>query len=261
MPELSTEITNLIDSRMHVANSIAYKMWRVAPHVLELDDLKASAYYGLVKAATRWESYCLSCHDKDCIASRAKAKLPDCDPPSCDLLEHQFSISATEFFTNFAVKRMRGAIIDDLRSQDWASRAIRTKVKALQKVDQGQSYTEEELAEKTGLSVREVKDTMLFLAQRPISLDGAPGVFEAQVQDTESVASGHDMLSSLVHAFYSCTPEEQVVLALHYHQKKELQEIAKIMGVTGTHVSKLHTHGVLLVYKAMVDLVKTQDQD
>jgi DNA-directed RNA polymerase specialized sigma subunit len=66
-------------------------------------------------------------------------------------------------------------------------------------------------------------------------------------------------LSSFVQVFHSCTPEEQVVLALHYHQKKELQEIAKILNVAGMYISKLHTGGTLRIYEAMAELVKDQD--
>jgi RNA polymerase sigma factor for flagellar operon FliA len=219
----------LVETHLGLAQSLAQQEWRKAPHALEADELRAIAYFGLCAAAERWKPYCA---------------------------EKGYSPEALQFFKPFVVRRVKGAIIDAIRKSDWAGRNLRARAKALQEAS-GEATGEArlshaELAERTGMSEKNVRSTVRDMAQRRISLE-AEDLDPGDSTDVESSVFTRTVLSGVVAVIRTLAPDQQAVLALHYHNGLKLQEIAFALGITETRASQLHADAVLAVHAAMLD--------
>lgn len=227
------DVDALIHEYIGLAQSIAQQVWRTAPHALELDELIGIAHLGLVMAARRWEDYCA---------------------------ENQFSPDALQYFKTFAVRRIRGALIDAIRSNDWATRSLRTRAKALQAAGQDKGVPEKELAARSGMTVQEVRDTIRGMARRPVSLE-AEELDPESGRTVESDAFTSGVLGTVVGAIRDLDPEMQIVLALHYFHGYHLLEVANVMGVSESRASQLHARAVLAVHEHMVTAVQHREID
>lgn len=222
-----------IKGNMPLAMSIARKVYNKAPHALELDEMRALAFWGLVDAASRWFGYC---------------EKSNRDP------------KATQFFTKYASLRIEGAVTDRIRSNDWATRSLRDKSKKIHAISDFEHMTHLELAELTGMSEKEVRDTLTGISRAPVSLDSAPpgdgetdntGLQPAEAEDVESVASVHLILDAFADAVRDLPFEERVIVVLHYHQQMQLKKVAEQLGITDAQASTLHTSGVLKLLKVL----------
>jgi RNA polymerase sigma factor for flagellar operon FliA len=236
---LTPEQEALVTKGLHVAKLAAHRRYRTAPHALEESDLLSLAYFGLVQAAKRWKPYC---------EERREKGLPGDE-------------TRIDWFCVFASRRCDGAIMDELRSRDYATRSLRAKSKRLQKAGQDEGVTISALAEITGMKVAEVSKVINDMQNRPVSLEADGSDFEV-AQTTESQANVHNILHATAQAIRELPDEEQVVLALHYFAMREradgkkmvniqLQQIAAKLGVPEGYVSQLHTRAVRRVHDAM----------
>jgi RNA polymerase sigma factor FliA len=230
---------SLVDNHIALAISIALGVYNTAPHALELEELKAIAFFGLCDAADRWPSYC---------------EKKGYDP------------SATQYFTKYSSLRIRGAIYDRLRSNDWATRSLREKSRKINMANikaDGVDLSNAELAEITGLTEKEVRDTLAGMSRAPVSLDSvvapwsddstpsAGGVQLADSEDTESTAAVNSLLGAFADAVEQLPFEQRLVVVLHYHQGLELKKAAALMGVTDTVVSSYHTAAVIQLLESL----------
>ncbi len=218
---------------MGLAQSVAQQVWRTAPHALELDELTGIALLGLVSAARRWEPYCI---------------------------EKGYSPQALEYFKPFVVRRVHGALIDAIRSSDWATRSLRNRAKALQEAGQDKGVPEKELAARSGMTVQEVRNTIRGMAQRPVSLE-AEELDPIYGRGVESDAFTQDVLGTVVGTIRDLEPDQQVVLTLHYYQGLQLQEVARTMGISESRASQLHARAVLAVHEQMVTAAENREND
>jgi RNA polymerase sigma factor for flagellar operon FliA len=214
----------LIGQYMGLAQSLAQQVWRTAPHALELDELCGIAYLGLVSAARRWTPYCQ---------------------------ERGYSENALEYFKPFVVRRVHGALIDAIRSSDWATRSLRNRAKALQDAGQDKGLGEKELASRSGMTVQEVRNTIRGMSQRPVSLE-AEELDPVYGRGVESDAFTADVLDTVVGTIRDLEPDQQIVLTLHYFQGLQLEEVARTMGISESRASQLHAKAVLAVHAQMV---------
>ena len=221
----------LIENHLGLAHSLALQVWRTAPHALELDELRAIANLGLVGAANRWHRY-------------------------CD--ENAYSPDAVQFFKPFVVKRVYGALIDAIRQADWATRSLRTRARMLQEAGQDNGATQEQMAQRSGLSMAEVRATVRGMAQRPVSLEAVEAE-PASRQDVESTVFVTAMLARVVTALRRLPVDQQVVIALHYHRGMQLQAVAKAMAITESKASQLHARAVLAVHEQMAALADQEE--
>lgn len=228
---MKADVDALIHQYMGLAQSLAQQQWRTAPHALELDELRGIAYLGLVSAAKRWEAYCL---------------------------ENDFSPDALQFFKTFVVRRIRGAMIDAIRSADWATRSLRTRAKALQAAGQERGASDKELAERTGMSLADVRHTIRGMGLRPVSLE-AEELDPVGQRDVESSVFATTMLGTVAMTIRDLDPDQQVVLALHYFEGIQLQEVARMMGLSESRVSHLHAKAVLAVHAEMVTAAEQRE--
>lgn len=235
-PELDPEIASLVTTMLPQARAEAWKVYRRAPHALEVEDLISLAYTGLMMAAARWRFYCeKNGYHPGC------GQVPCADPASC----------GTRYFCAYALRRLRGSMLDALRSADWVTRSLRTKVKKIRAAEAAGYRSEAEVAAAAGLTVSQVRVALGKLAARPVAFE----VEEHDLPDAENVESGvvvSAVLGSVVQAVDRLDATAQAVLALRYHQGWEFPAIAGELELSEDQVRAAHAAGVLAVRDAMV---------
>lgn len=222
---LAVDADELVHAYLGLAQSLAKQVWRTAPHALELDELTGIAYEGLVKAAQRWRPYCA---------------------------EKNYSPDALQFFKPFVVFRVRGALIDAIRSVDWAGRSLRTRAKKLSEAGADRGLSIAQLAEATGMTETEVRNTQRDMTHRVVSADTDDCELRAST-DVESSVFTRGLLRVVVETVRTLPYDQQAVVALHYHTGMKLQEVAAAMGITDSRASGLHAKAVLAIHQALAD--------
>ncbi len=166
-------------------------------------------------------------------------------------------------FKTYAEFRIRGAILDELRAQDWVPRSVRDKAKMLDKAivelesQLGRSASDDEVAEKLNISIDEFYD--LVNQVRPVSV---LSIDEANTFSNVDKMSILNLLEScklnnplnqlklksikqIVTKAIEDLPERQrLVLSLYYYEDMNLKEIGKILRVTESRVSQLHAQAI-----------------
>jgi RNA polymerase sigma factor for flagellar operon FliA len=169
-------------------------------------------------------------------------------------------------FETFAVSRIKGAIIDELRSLDWVPRSVRSKARDVEKTHSqlenrlGRAPTEEEMAQKLGVDVDDFRNTLLEIAHSSVlALDDLWTVSDpdgGQVSLLDTIRDPHavdpeeaidtvELKDRLAEAIESLPDRERLVVALYYYENLTLREIGEVLGVTESRVSQLHTKAVL----------------
>ena len=209
------------------ARSVAYRVWQQAPHALEMDELEALALSGLASAQARWPVYCA---------------------------EHGHDPTAYQFFRAYALRRMRGAILDWLRSQDWVPRSTRTRAKVLRDVGQDRGLSDAQLAAAAGMTVAEVRETTAAVAARPVSIDAEPYDVAGE-DDVEGQAVVAEVLKAVSGTVAGLSEPARTILALKYYHGMALPELAPFAGVTPEEASRVHLEAVLVIHQAMMKAV------
>lgn len=160
-------------------------------------------------------------------------------------------------FSTYAYPKIRGAILDELRRQDFLPRGRRERVRELDRVVaelQGQSGippVPEEIATALGATIEEVDEIMLAARSAgQTSLDGGPsdGLIEMlddpSSEDPVGSAEWHESKALLAEAIKSLPEPEQTVITLYYAKELLLKEIGEVLGVTESRVSQIHTRAL-----------------
>ncbi|WSE30403.1 FliA/WhiG family RNA polymerase sigma factor [Amycolatopsis rhabdoformis] len=166
-------------------------------------------------------------------------------------------------FETYAMQRIRGAILDDLRSQDWVPRAVRSKAKeaerALERLGARlhRTPTDAELATELNIGLDDLRD---FYGQLQltsvVALEDlvAAGKDSGSLVDTlpddgavdpVAVLVDQDNRRQLAEAIAQLTERDKIVVSLYYFESLTLAEIGKVLGVTESRVSQLHTRAVM----------------
>ncbi len=168
-------------------------------------------------------------------------------------------------FKTYAEFRIRGAILDELRSMDWVPRSIRRKSTQLESVYNrlqntlGRPATDEEVAQEMGVSLDqfyklldEVKGVNLLSMddpENPLShLDTEQLVRALGNQDREDPLAllGLNELRQMVATAIANLPEkEKLVVSLYYYDELTMREIGEVLGYTESRISQMHTKAVL----------------
>jgi RNA polymerase sigma factor for flagellar operon FliA len=169
-------------------------------------------------------------------------------------------------FETFAMTRIRGAIIDELRSLDWVPRSVRSRAREIETAQAKLEHqlqrapTEAELAAKLNMTEEELQSALLEIANSSVyALDELWTVSDSSgdqvsLLDTiadDSAADPQEALAStevkdlLTEAISSLPEREQLVVALYYYENLTLREIGEVLGVTESRVSQLHTKAVM----------------
>ena len=176
---------------------------------------------------------------------------------------HGFSEDRGVPFRHYAIARIRGAIMDDLRRNDWASRSVRQAGRAReQAVDDlmaslGTNPSQREIAEYMGVSIDELRELDASLTRGSVlSLDAAPAPGAvAQASDTlESTALDpedhilEDELHGYLRAAVETLPDRlRTVITRYFLMGHPMAEIATELGVTESRVSQLRAEAMVLI--------------
>ena len=178
-------------------------------------------------------------------------------------------------FETYAVARIRGAIIDELRSVDWVPRSVRTRSRkveaAMQELESAlkRSPTEEELAEELGWSLEELQDTLARMSMTSIAAldevldvgDGDRITLVDTLQDLtvslpEETLDDSETKRLLRATLTRLTEREQTVLGLYYFEGMTLSQIGDVLGVTESRVCQIHTKAVLSLRTKLGELIR-----
>ena len=169
----------------------------------------------------------------------------------------KFELTKGVKFETYASLRIRGAILDQIRKMDWIPRTLRQKQKRLEQatVDLesrlGRIATNEELAAEMDITLEEleglVNQTQIASL---VSLDeyleqGSEVRVETgnkpRFEQPEQVMERQELKRMLAEAIGSLNDNEQKVIAFYYYEEMTLKEISKILGVSESRVSQIHT--------------------
>ncbi len=233
----NTEFAALVESNIPLVHSIAEQMKKRLPSKIEIEELFSIGILGLMEAARR------------------------------------FHPSRGGNFGHYAAKRIRGAILDDLRRADWMSRGARSQskrlAKAITKLEQtpGGSVSSQSLCAEMDISEDDL--AKLLEKVRPITILSLDALQEASCQDDYCL---HDLLAddSQISALDIIDRKEMVsllaqkitqlpelprkVLAMHYYENMKLADIAACFGVTESRICQIHTKTVAQLRKSLMKL-------
>ena len=167
-------------------------------------------------------------------------------------------------FETYAIPRIKGAIIDELRAMDWVPRSVRFKAREIDKAHTDlesmlkRAPSEQEMAERLGITKRELHDVISQISfVSVLALDEMVNVGSdrgEQVSLLETLADrGIDPTSNvdaqetrglLAAAINSLSEREKIVVTLYYFEGLTLAEIGEILGVTESRVCQIHTKAV-----------------
>ena len=164
-------------------------------------------------------------------------------------------------FETFATQRIRGAMLDDLRSSDWMSRGDSKQQRqieaAVHKLEQqyGRAPAESEIAKEMGLSLGDYQDvltkvrgTQLVYLEDMTGDDGDQGFLDRHVADASSdplsMLNDQRMREALVDAIKLLPEREQYVMSMYYEHDMNLKEIAAVLKVTESRVCQLHSQSI-----------------
>ena len=215
---------NLLTEHMPLVKRLAHHMKAKLPASVEVDDLIQAGMIGLLDAITRYEET----HGAQ--------------------------------FETYAVLRIRGAMLDELRSSDWLPRSMRQnmrKIEAAMSVLQqklGHAPSESEVAKSLKLSLADYQDMLsdggghqLVYYEDFHDNEGNDSFLDRYaVDDADPLRSlmDGDFRQAVIDAIDALPPREKILMGLYYEEELNLKEIGAVMGVSESRVSQLHTQAV-----------------
>jgi len=169
-------------------------------------------------------------------------------------------------FETFAIARIRGAIIDELRALDWVPRSVRARAREIERAigaleaKLGRAPSDEEIAGKIGISQDELNQSLTDISRSSIAaLDelwtgGSGDGDQISLLDTIEDPTGTrpaealdetETREALADAIARLPEREKLVVTLYYYEELTLREIGEVLGVTESRVSQLHTKAIL----------------
>ena len=167
-------------------------------------------------------------------------------------------------FETFVVPRIRGAILDELRSLDWVPRSVRSKARQLEKaIEEVEARTGKKadplaVAQQMGLTLEEYETLMgkVAMGNGLLSLDRefSDGedkngtmydlVKNAKSENPEGQLIDEEMKQVLIDAINDLPENERMVISLYYYEELTLKEIGVILNISESRVSQIHTKAI-----------------
>jgi RNA polymerase sigma factor for flagellar operon FliA len=173
-------------------------------------------------------------------------------------------------FKTFAEQRIKGTILDELRSQDWLSRSVREKYKRLEREFAGlcqalgRDPSGEEVAAAMEVDLEEyygiLEDVHTFsfvsLNESWEDDDGSLVTLLDMVADTttpnaQAQMQYHQLVDTLAECIESLPEKERIVITLYYYEDLKLKDIGEVLGLTESRVSQLHSQAVVRLRSKM----------
>lgn len=223
------EFEEQVLNHLYIVKIIASKLYARIPSGIELEDLVHTGVLGLIDAVGRY------------------------DPAK-----------GTRFAT-YASLRIRGAILDELRNLDWASRSLRQKIKEVGNVYEamemklGRPPNEDEVADSLNMSMPEFHKLLSESRGVGIGVFRMPAQDEANITDEEMInyymdehSTSPDLMmeksemKGMISGFIKELPQkEQLVLSMYYLDDLNLKEVGKIINLTESRISQIRTSAIL----------------
>lgn len=213
----SRDMDVLVKDNALLVKRIAHHLMGKLPHSVQVEDLIQAGMLGLLEAAKNYDA----------------------------------SKGAT--FETYAGIRIRGFMLDEVRSNDWVPRSVyknaRTIAKAVRELENqlGRTARESEIAAQLGISVREYQQMLQDSAGSHIygfdDLGVTEDVLKGEAGGGSSEPEGHvlhqDMQKRLAQVISGLPPREKMVLSLYYEQDLNLKEIGDVLEVTESRISQI----------------------
>jgi RNA polymerase sigma factor FliA len=169
-------------------------------------------------------------------------------------------------FETYAIARIKGAIIDELRAMDWVPRPVRARARDIERAiaelekKHMRAPTDEEIAEKLGITQEELETSLSEIGRTSIaaldelwtiaSSGGDQIALIDTIEDTtgpepQSALAQTELKEALGEAIARLPEREKLVVTLYYYEELTLREIGEVLGVTESRVSQLHTKAIL----------------
>jgi RNA polymerase sigma factor for flagellar operon FliA len=167
-------------------------------------------------------------------------------------------------FETYAFVRIRGAIIDGLRTLDWVPRSVRRRAREIEHAiatlerTLERSPSDEEIAQKLGISEDELEASLIDISRSSLApLDecwpgGAEGdlslldtIEDTNCQRPENVFDHTELQEAIADTLSRLPEREKLVITLYYYEELTLREIGEVLGVTESRVSQMHTKAML----------------
>ena len=221
----------LLTDHMPLVKRLAHHMKAKLPPSVEVDDLVQAGMIGLLDAISRYEET----HGAQ--------------------------------FETYAVLRIRGAMLDELRNSDWLPRSMRQNMRkiemAMSTLQQklGHPPTESEVAKLLKLSLADYQDMLGDGGGHPLVYyedfhgdEGSDNFLDRYaVDDADPLRSllDGDFRQAVIDAIDALPPREKMLMGLYYEEEMNLKEIGAVMGVSESRVSQLHTQAVARLRSAL----------
>jgi RNA polymerase sigma factor FliA len=169
-------------------------------------------------------------------------------------------------FETFAITRIKGSVIDELRSLDWVPRSVRARAREIEKANSMLEHklhrapTDAEMAEQLETSVEDFQSSLTQISNSSVvaldelwTLSDASGdqvslldtIRDPEAVDPAQAVDKSELKDRLADAIGRLPEREKLVVALYYYENLTLREIGEVLGVTESRVSQLHTKAVL----------------
>ena len=169
-------------------------------------------------------------------------------------------------FETYAISRIRGSMIDELRSLDWVPRSVRSRAREIERAMAElenrlrRAPTDEEVAEELGITVSEFEESLTQISRSSVvaldelwttsSASGDSAALIDTLEDpnaddpTRKLSDG-EVKKALANAITRLPDREKLVIMLYYYEELTLREIGEVLTVTESRVSQLHTKAIL----------------
>lgn len=215
--------TELVEQHATLVKRIAYHLIARLPHTVEVDDLIQAGMIGLLDAA------------------------------------QNYNASQGASFETYAGIRIRGAMLDEMRRNDWAPRSVHRKAREIAEVMQtleqelGRDATDSEVAKVLGISIEDYQQQLHDASGHQVfSLDTFSDSDETQAQPITSTLAGpvdciesSDFQLALAEAIKSLPERERLMMGLYYNEELNLKEIGEVLGVSESRVCQIHSQTII----------------
>jgi len=230
---------NLVVQYISLVKYVAGRLMITLPPSVELNDLESAGVMGLIDAIERY------------------------DP--------KYGVK----FESYAIPRIKGSMLDELRKLDWIPRSIRSKTRELEKViqqvenEKGGPATDEELSEKLNISLDEYYDllkevgttSLMSLDEILYDSDGGKADLHEVIEDTEAEntmdeINREELKDVMIKAIDDLPEIERLVIALYYYEELTLKEIGQVLQLSESRISQIHTKTILSLRAKLKEAIK-----
>jgi len=177
-------------------------------------------------------------------------------------------------FETYAITRIKGAIIDELRSQDWVPRSVRARARQIERAHSKLEHklqrapTDEEMAAELEMDVQAFQDAILQISNSSMaaldelwtvsdssgdSVSLLDTIADENAPDPAAALDQSDLRDRVADSISRLPEREKLVIALYYYENLTLREIGEVLGVTESRVSQLHTKAVLRLRSGLTE--------